>query len=64
MADKYNIVRMYLRSSSRVIQRRVTLQEAQEHCRSHEATHKTCTSYVGRKRTERMGPWFDGYEAA
>lgn len=28
-----------------------------------ETSSSTCTSAVGRKRTERYGAWFDGYEA-
>ena len=46
----YSIVRFYaphLNKSSRVIQRGLTLEEAQEHCK--------------RPETRRDGEWFDGY---
>jgi hypothetical protein len=45
----------------RTIKTGLTLEEAQAHCRDPETSSSTCTSYAGRKRTERKGPWFDGY---
>ena len=62
----YRIVRMYHDpdTPSRAVNGMsgLTLEEAQAHCRDPETSSKTCTSYQGRKRTERRGPWFDGYE--
>lgn len=60
----YNIVRFYQRASirRRVIKKRVTLAEAQDHCNSPETSSSTCTNSAGRMRTRRLGPWFDGYE--
>lgn len=59
----YKIVRMYQdpNVSNRTIDTCLTLEEAQEHCRNPETSSRTCTKYHGRKRTERYGPWFDGY---
>ena len=48
----YKIVRFYaphLNKSNRVIQRGLTLEEAQEHCKNPE--------------TRKAGEWFDGYDA-
>lgn len=60
----YKIVRMYFREGQRkqTIKTRLTLQEAQAHCKDPEHSSKTATSYEARKRTESKGPWFDGYE--
>ena len=62
MTEKYKIVRMYFNGGSRTIETGLTLEQAQEHCRDPETSSKTATSYAARKRTERKGPWFDGYE--
>ena len=61
----YKMVRMYRDADirRRTIKRGLTLEEAQEHCRDPETSSSTCTKYAGRKRTERLGPWFDGYES-
>jgi hypothetical protein len=58
----YKIVRGFFNGGSRVIERGLTLEQAQEHCRDPETSSKTATSYAARKRTERHGPWFDGYD--
>lgn len=68
--ELYNIVRSYYsynyyrRYSRRIIRRNLTLEEAQAWCRNPETSSSTCTSAVGRRRTSRLGPWFDGYELA
>lgn len=62
--SRYNIVRMYFRGGKRIIQRNVTLDEAQRHCGDPETSSSTATKYAGRQRTRRLGPWFDGYECA
>ena len=59
----YSIVRSYFKGSSRVIDTGLTLEEAQAHCADPESSSRTCTTAAGRRRTARMGPWFDGYEA-
>ena len=59
----YKIVRHYRDNyRTRIIKRRLTLEQAQEHCRDKESSSSTCTSAEGRRRTKRLGPWFDGYE--
>ena len=59
---KYKIIRMYFKSRSRVIERGLTLEEAQQHCRNPETSSTTCTSTAGKRRTRSKGQWFDGYE--
>ena len=58
----YKIVRMYFKGGNRVIKRNLTLEEAQEHCSDKETSSSTCTKSENKRRTSRMGPWFDGYE--
>lgn len=63
MADTYNVKRMFFNSSRRpTIYKGLTLQEAQEHCKSPEASHKTASSAAAKARTRKYGPWFDGYD--
>lgn len=59
----YKIVRMYFSNDvfDRTIKTGLTLDEAKAHCRDPETSSQTCKKYVNRKRTERFGPWFDGY---
>jgi len=58
----YKIVRCYLNHPSKVIKRGVTLEEAQKHCGDPETSSSTCTKPELKEITERMGPWFDGYD--
>lgn len=60
----YKIVRMYFKDSSmnRTIKTGLTLAEAQAHCKDPETTSSKCTKRENVQRTERCGPWFDGYE--
>lgn len=59
----YRVVRMYKNGSpARTIRDRLTLAEAQAHCSDPETSSSTCTGKVGRDRTRRLGPWFDGYD--
>ena len=60
--DTYKIKRLYMNHPPEVISTGLTLEEAQEHCRDPETSYKTCTSKEGILRTEKMGPWFDGYD--
>jgi len=61
----YNIVRLYKDAAirRRVLEYSVTLEEAQKHCSDPETSSSTCTSSVGKRRTKRIGPWFDAYES-
>jgi hypothetical protein len=61
---RYNIVRNYFKGGKRIIERNVTLEEAQAHCRDPETSSSTATGAAARARTKRMGKWFDGYEKA
>ena len=58
----YRIVRFYKDGGTpRTIRNLVTLKEAQGHCGDPETSSRTCTSAQGRRRTHRIGDWFDGY---
>jgi hypothetical protein len=59
----YKIVRMYFSDDhpTRTIKRGLTLEAAQAHCNDPETSSSTCTGSIGRARTRRLGPWFDGY---
>lgn len=61
----YRVVRFYFRRARhrRTIIDRCTLKEAQRHCGDPQTSSSTCTTSDGKRRTRRMGPWFDGYEA-
>ena len=60
----YKIVRMYFDEnvSDRTIKSGLTLEEAKAHCQDPETSSSTCTKAAGKRRTERFGSWFDGYE--
>lgn len=60
--DTYRIIRMFFKGGKRVIEKGLTLEQAQVHCKDPETSSQTCTKSAGRKRTEQRGPWFDGYE--
>lgn len=59
----YKIVRRYRDRypNKRTIAYGLTLEEAQEHCKNPETSSSTCTNPVGRRRTRRLGAWFDSY---
>lgn len=60
----YRIVRFYRDAEirRRIVRTGLTLKQAQAHCRNPETSSSTATSYTARRRTARMGAWFDGYE--
>ena len=58
----YKIIRFYYGKSPRIIKRGLTLEQAQTHCQDKETSSSTCTLYEGRKRTQTLGKWFDGYD--
>ncbi len=62
----YRIVRHYYQHPSgvrrRVVKRVSTEQAAQLHCSNPEMSSRTCTRAEGKRRTKRVGPWFEGYE--
>lgn len=57
----YKIVRHYFKNGKRIIKRGLTLEQAKAHCSDPETSSSTCKLWIHRKRTERMGAWFDGY---
>jgi len=60
----YKIVRGYFKSdmSRRTIKTGLSLEDAQKHCSDPETSSRTCTSRLGKRRTQICGPWFDNYE--
>jgi len=67
----YKIVRHYFNGGSqgsnggsfhRTIKTRLTLEEAQAHCKDPQTHSKECTTPAGKRRTKKYGMWFDGYE--
>jgi hypothetical protein len=62
---KYNIVRHYFeKGGRRVIDKGLTLDEAQAHCSDIETSSSTCTKPYPRSLTRKHGEWFDGYAAS
>lgn len=63
---KYKIIRFF--QSDRMICTRITIrrgltrEEAAAHCNDPETSSSTCTKSVGKARTRRHGPWFDGFD--
>ena len=60
----YKIVRIYSSAliNSRTIMRNLTLSEAQQWCSDPQTSSSTCTNYVGKQRTKKIGSWFDSYQ--
>jgi len=64
MPENYKIIRFFFNDyGKRTIKRGLTLEEAQAHCRDPETSSSTATSPAAVRRTESVGPWFDGYES-
>lgn len=62
--ERFKIVRFYFNRPGRrrTIITGLTLEDAQAHCAHRDTSSSTCTSPTARRRTRRMGAWFDGYE--
>jgi hypothetical protein len=60
----YKIVRSFLNENhdSQVIKTKLTLAQAQQHCKNPETSSMTCAGVELKAFTEKMGPWFDGYD--
>lgn len=58
----YKIFRHFFLKGRKVIARGFTLEEAQKHCKDPETSSRTCIKAAGKRRTNRNGPWFDGYQ--
>ena len=59
----YRIQRLYRYHPDKryTIAIRLTLEEAQAHCREPETSSNTATSAAAQERTRVYGPWFDSY---
>jgi len=58
----YKIIRFFRDDDRReVIAEGLSREEAYDHCNDPETSSSTCTSSEGLDRTERFGPWFDGW---
>ena len=63
MPAVYRIIRTFHDTGkTSVVQKGLSLEEAQAHCRDPESSSKTCQSAAGRTRTRQRGAWSDGYE--
>jgi hypothetical protein len=58
----YEIIRRYASGKRETVARHLTLEEAKEHCQDSETSSKSCVMAEGIARTEKFGPWFDGYD--
>lgn len=59
----YQIVRFYAtKGQRRVLNRGLTLEQAQEHCNNPETSSTTCKKWSNVRRTKKYGQWFDGYQ--
>ena len=61
MATTYKIMRFYEKGEKRVVERGLSLEDAQAHYKDPETNSRTATSATAKARTRRMGPWFDGF---
>lgn len=58
---RYKIIRFYRdKMSKRVIERGLTLEQAQAHCQDPQSSSRTAKGLDA--YTRRVGAWFDGYE--
>lgn len=58
----YKIIRFFKDGGNRVVDRGLTLEEAQAHCRDIQSSSSTATSATAKRRTRLHGQWFDGYD--
>ena len=61
---KYSVIRFYKDANirRRIILMGLSLEQAREHCGNPETSSSTCTESAGKRRTVKLGDWFDGYE--
>jgi hypothetical protein len=59
--DSYRIVRHFTSGKKRTVQTGLTLQEAKAHCSDPETSSHTAQSAPARRRTKRLGAWFDAF---
>ena len=59
----YKIVRTYqYYRNNRIIKTGLTLEQAKAWCNNPETSSSTATKPQAKRRTERLGAWFDEYE--
>ena len=59
----YKIVRFFRDTERKVtIEKGLTLEKAKAHCSDPETSSRTATSADALSRTEKYGPWFDGFD--
>lgn len=63
-SESYNIIRMFKNAPTRVLQRDVSLEQAQTHCKDPQTSYTTATGPEAVALTDEHGMWFDGYEKA
>ena len=63
MEETFKVVRYYFSDDmdSEVILTGLTLEQAQAHCQNPQTSSQTATVASAVRRTEKYGPWFDGY---
>ena len=61
---KYRVVRFYKDHDirRRILKRNLSIWEAQSHCQNPETSSSTALGSTPRRRTRKLGEWFDGYE--
>ena len=60
--ESYKIVRHYFNTNTkRVVERGLSLEQAQAHCKNPETSSRTAMGYQAKRRTKIYGPWFDEY---
>jgi hypothetical protein len=59
----YQLIRFYQNrdTPNRTLDTGLTLAQVQKHCSSLDSSSTTCTTKVGKARTRKLGPWFDGW---
>ena len=59
----YEVIRFFKDTGDReTIKTGLSREEAREHCQDPETSYLTCEEAEGVSRTEKHGPWFDGFE--
>lgn len=58
----YKIIRFYFNGGNEIVERGLTLEEAQAHCKDPETSSRTATNKKAVERTRLRGPWFEGYD--
>lgn len=63
-ATTYKVVRFFADDEvpAQVVAVRLSLDEAQSHCKNPQSSSATADGKTARERTAKFGAWFDGYE--